>query len=206
LSPCRKIIEDVLDFDTAKLAKANLGLISVYGLRNVSLMVLGFGVIQDKTIITTLTIDVSVWIAMIVVWCVILNTDAWTPDNVKLLSIAGLMSALQLNTFLLLNAVLDPLVAKTTFGSPGETVSLQVVQDLIQRAEIAPKYKIVLLEELRAADYDHTGVVDQLKFFEFDNKAMLWLERWSLDSDSSHNTPDKQRQNQKALKELLNQL
>jgi hypothetical protein len=127
--------------------------------------------------------------------------DQWIQKDGSFLSVGGLLIAMQLNTCMFLNAVLDPLV-KSKQGAVyriDETVPIKSVAHLIDESRVPEKYKAVLKEELRAVDYDHQGDLDHMKFFDFANKAMMWLERWS-------SNPEPNSTSNKDLNDLINSL
>lgn len=170
-----------LDFDQMTVKAINVSLVVFYGVRDVVLFTLACGSIEKKTIIYSLAANVIVWCANLAVWIDICLQDEFNDDNSYILSIAGVMSALQLNTFMLLNAILDSLV-KTKKGVMyriDDTIPCTTIEELIESSDIDHKYKIVLTEELASADFDTRGELDPMKFFEFNNKAMVWFEKWT---------------------------
>lgn len=172
---------DNTEIDHVAVRLFNLVLVVCYGIRDVVLFLLALGSIKKKTIIYSLLAHIVVWCASLAVWIVILLMGDFNDENIYILSIAGVLSAIQMNTCALLNAILGSLV-KTKQGVMyriNDTIPCHVIENLIDSSDISLRYKIVLTEELESADFDARGELDPLKFFEFNNKTMARFENWT---------------------------
>jgi hypothetical protein len=186
-----------------------LGMTLLYGPRNLVLLLLGLGALNDAPIMCALALDVMFWIGLVTVQILALCVDEWTDDDMYMQTTVGFLAAVQLNTYMFLNVFLDPLVklscwkggkeAGITYCTSKDTVPTEKMETIIDDSSICERYKRELKEELADADYNHKGKLDRAKFFDFSIKVRSKVEEW----DTEKGKPD---ENLRVLGKQLGQL